>query len=98
MYVSVMYQRFGIGGTPTSTIGIHILKCDWQSAVHAIMAPRDNEYSEVQAAKVYYLKNTDDPKVGNYLTCTHVLSMIVYMHMCEYTFIRVRRMSTVVQS
>jgi hypothetical protein len=41
-----------------------MLKRDWESAVHAIMAPRDNEYSEVQAAKVYYLKNTNDPRVS----------------------------------
>jgi hypothetical protein len=41
------------------------------------MAPRDNEYSEIQAAKVYYLKNTDDPKVSAvqhihiYYDCIH---------------------------
>lgn len=52
-------QRFGTAAVPTHTIGLAILKSEWQNAVSLILRVRPGEHPEVVAARKAWLEDGD---------------------------------------
>lgn len=46
-------QRFGSGGTPTSDVGMAMVKQDWEGAVKLVMTPRMGENEATHDSKVF---------------------------------------------
>lgn len=52
-------QRFGTASVPTHSIGLAILKSDWQCAIDLILSLRPGEHPEVEAARRAWLDDGD---------------------------------------
>ncbi|KAI0701819.1 pseudouridine synthase [Cytidiella melzeri] len=52
-------QRFGTASVPTHSIGLAILKSDWQKAIALILCVRPGEHPEVVAARKAWLEDGD---------------------------------------
>lgn len=48
-------QRFGLASVPTHTIGLALLKSDWQRTIDLIMSPRHGEPEEIKEARDAWL-------------------------------------------
>lgn len=52
-------QRFGTASVPTHSIGLALLKSEWQKAVDMILQKRHGEHPEVEAARDAWLVEGD---------------------------------------
>jgi tRNA pseudouridine13 synthase len=52
-------QRFGTASVPTHSIGLAILKSEWQRAIDLILCVRPGEHPEVTAAREAWLEEGD---------------------------------------
>ena len=52
-------QRFGTAAVPTHSIGMAILKSEWQNAISLILRVRPGEHPEVVAARKAWLEDGD---------------------------------------
>jgi tRNA pseudouridine13 synthase len=52
-------QRFGTATIPTHSIGLALLKSNWNEAVSLILRPRPGEYPEAEAARRAWLEERD---------------------------------------
>ena len=52
-------QRFGTAAIPTHSIGLALLKSEWQKAVSLILRHRPGEHPEVVAARDAWLRDGD---------------------------------------
>nr|GAT59956.1 predicted protein [Mycena chlorophos] len=52
-------QRFGTASVPTHSIGLALLKSEWQEAVSMILSKRPGEHPEVEAARHAWLVDGD---------------------------------------
>lgn len=52
-------QRFGTASVPTHSVGLAILKGEWQTAVSLILRTRPGEHPEVVAARKAWLEEGD---------------------------------------
>ncbi|KDQ20751.1 hypothetical protein BOTBODRAFT_50816 [Botryobasidium botryosum FD-172 SS1] len=52
-------QRFGTSSIPTHSIGLAILRSDWQRAVELLLRPRPGENPECEAARRAWLEDGD---------------------------------------
>ena|SRR5882762_3072069 len=52
-------QRFGTAAIPTHSIGLALLKSDWNLAVSLILRPRPGEHPDVHAARCAWLDDGD---------------------------------------
>ena len=52
-------QRFGTAAIPTHTIGLALLKSEWQRAVSLLLRVRPGEHPEVTAARQAWLEEGD---------------------------------------
>jgi tRNA pseudouridine13 synthase len=58
-------QRFGTASVPTHSIGLALLKSEWQKAVDMILQKRHGEHPEVEAARDAWLVEGDLEKALN---------------------------------
>ncbi|CAA7259859.1 unnamed protein product [Cyclocybe aegerita] len=52
-------QRFGTASVPTHSIGLALLKSEWQKAAHMILQKRHGEHPDVEAARDAWLVERD---------------------------------------
>lgn len=52
-------QRFGTASIPTHTIGLALLRSEWQKAIDLVLRPRPGEHPEVLAARNAWLVDKD---------------------------------------
>ena len=52
-------QRFGTASIPTHTIGLALLRSEWQKAIDLILRPRPGEHPEVLTARNAWLIEGD---------------------------------------
>ena len=52
-------QRFGTSSIPTHSIGLALLKSDWQRAVELLLRPRPGENPDCEAARRAWLEDGD---------------------------------------
>ena len=52
-------QRFGTASVPTHSVGLALLKSEWQKAADLILQKRHGEHPDVEAARDAWLKERD---------------------------------------
>jgi tRNA pseudouridine13 synthase len=52
-------QRFGTASVPTHSIGLALLRTEWQAAVDLILQKRHGEHPDVEAARDAWLNDRD---------------------------------------